>query len=118
MFKDSCLPEPYRHDLAFRLLNAVSRSPNERTKANMPFANLHEGKNSVKFGFSLFGMRNSSTSPWKIKRIIRKETENKLKLHITLQWKALRIWSTVWKFPCEQNKEYKSKNQVTNILLL
>lgn len=36
------LPDPYRQDLAFRLLKAVSRRPKDRIKANMPFANLHE----------------------------------------------------------------------------
>lgn len=36
------LPDPYRQDLAFRLLNAVCRRPKYRTKENMPFPNLHE----------------------------------------------------------------------------
>jgi len=71
--KLSDLPDPYRHDLAFRLFNAVSRRPNDRTKANMPFANLHEGMNSVKLVFSPLGMRNSSTSPWEIKQQQKKE---------------------------------------------
>ena len=37
------LPDPYRQDLAFLLFNAEIRRPNDRTKANIPFANLHEG---------------------------------------------------------------------------
>lgn len=57
------LPVPYLQDLAFLLLSAVIRRPKERTKANIPFANLHEGKNSRSFRSSLFGEPNSSTSP-------------------------------------------------------
>lgn len=57
-------PDPYRQDLAFRLLSAVRRRPKERTKANIPLANLHESWYFVKFGSSRSGMRNSSTSPY------------------------------------------------------
>lgn len=60
----SSLPEPYRQDLAFRLFNAVSRRPKDMTRANIPFANLHDGRNSVNWRFSPFGTRNSSISPY------------------------------------------------------
>jgi len=43
------LPVPYRHDLAFLLLSPVRRRPKERTRANIPLANLQEGKNSFSF---------------------------------------------------------------------
>lgn len=64
---------PYRHDLALRLLSAVSRRPNDKTKANIPFANLQEDSYFVKFEFSCSGMRNSSTSPCCVTLVNEKE---------------------------------------------